>query len=146
MDISRQIQELRKSQGLSQEQLAEAVSVSRQAVSKWESGQSQPDLDKLLQLSRVFDLSVDALLSDNPLAARAAAQSIEAEQPPEDDDLDQLTIDFSADDDENDTRFVIPGADERDLTSTLAIGAAAGAAAVVGVVAITRLLFPKKKR
>lgn len=48
MDIANRIQTLRKMKGLSQEELAEKTGVSRQAVSKWESGQSAPDLDRLM--------------------------------------------------------------------------------------------------
>lgn len=55
---------LRKKAGLSQEELADKMSVSRQAVSKWESAQSVPDIGKILQLSRIFDVSTDYLLKD----------------------------------------------------------------------------------
>ena len=53
---------LRKKANLSQEQLADILNVTRQAVSKWELGQSTPDLDKLLQLSDIFQVPVDQLL------------------------------------------------------------------------------------
>ncbi len=53
---------LRKSANLSQEQLADMLNVTRQAVSKWESGQSIPDAEKLLQLSDFFEVPVDQLL------------------------------------------------------------------------------------
>lgn len=55
---------LRKKNGWSQEELAELAKVSRQSVSKWEGAQSVPDLDKVLQLSRIFGVSVDYLLKD----------------------------------------------------------------------------------
>ena len=57
MTISERIQTLRKARGLSQEELAEQVGVSRQAVGKWETGQSQPDLDKVIALSGYFGVS-----------------------------------------------------------------------------------------
>ncbi len=60
--LAEQIQRMRKSRGLSQEELADKIGVSRQAVSKWESGQSQPDIDRLLALSDFFAVSVDTLL------------------------------------------------------------------------------------
>lgn len=60
--LSQRIQQLRKQNGLSQEQLAEQLKVSRQAVSKWESAQAQPDLDKILALSALFDVTTDYLL------------------------------------------------------------------------------------
>lgn len=55
---------LRKKLGLSQEELAEQLAVSRQAVSKWEGAQSIPEIEKLVQLSRIFGVSVDYLLKD----------------------------------------------------------------------------------
>lgn len=51
MKLSERIQHLRKSRGMSQEELAEKIGVSRQAVSKWESEQSMPDLEKVILLS-----------------------------------------------------------------------------------------------
>lgn len=62
MRIEERIQRLRKAKGLSQEELAEIVGVSRQAVSKWESNQSTPDLDKIIILSDYFDVTTDYLL------------------------------------------------------------------------------------
>ncbi len=55
---------MRKQQGWSQEQLAEQLAVSRQSVSKWESGASIPDLDKILKMSNIFGVSTDYLLKD----------------------------------------------------------------------------------
>ena len=55
---------LRKRAGWSQEELAERMGVSRQSVSKWEGGQSMPDLDKILTLSNLFGVSTDYLLKD----------------------------------------------------------------------------------
>lgn len=55
---------LRKKAGWSQEELAQRLGVTRQSVSKWEGAQSAPDLDKVLQLSRLFDVSTDYLLKD----------------------------------------------------------------------------------
>ena len=62
MTIADRIQSLRKTKGLSQEELADAVGVSRQAVSKWESEQATPDLDKVIIMSEVFDVTTDYLL------------------------------------------------------------------------------------
>ena len=55
---------LRKKEGWSQEELAQQLDVSRQSVSKWEGAQSVPDLDKIVQLSRIFGVSTDYLLKD----------------------------------------------------------------------------------
>ena len=62
MTIADRIQTLRKSKGMSQEELADAAGVSRQAVSKWESEQSTPDIDKVIILSEIFDVTTDYLL------------------------------------------------------------------------------------
>ena len=62
MQLSERIQSLRRKQSLSQEELGERLGVSRQAVSKWETGQAMPDVDKIFAMSRLFDVSTDFLL------------------------------------------------------------------------------------
>ncbi|MGN0496278.1 MAG: helix-turn-helix domain-containing protein [Lachnospiraceae bacterium] len=62
MNVADRIQNLRKTKGISQEQLADAIGVSRQAVSKWESEQTTPDIDKIILLSEYFDVTTDYLL------------------------------------------------------------------------------------
>lgn len=62
MNIAERIQRLRKARGMSQEELADHMGVSRQAVSRWESGQSTPDLDKVVLLSDFFETTTDYLL------------------------------------------------------------------------------------
>lgn len=71
MNMSDRIRELRKTKGMSQEELAEKIGVSRQAISKWESAQSMPDLDKIILLSDYFEVSTDYLLKglDSTLAS-----------------------------------------------------------------------------
>lgn len=64
MSFYEQLQLLRKERGFSQENLAEAIGISRQAVAKWEVGQSYPDVDKLIALSHLFKVSLDKLLKD----------------------------------------------------------------------------------
>ena len=66
MTLGEIIQKKRSEQGLSQEQLAELVGVSRQAVSKWELGDAVPDTDKLVPLARALRISVDELLGNIP--------------------------------------------------------------------------------
>ena len=56
---------LRKKMGYSQEELAERMNVSRQAVSKWESGQAYPDIDRILEMSEIFGVTTDYLLKDS---------------------------------------------------------------------------------
>ena len=64
MILADKIITLRKKNGWSQEELAEKVGVSRQAISKWESAQSVPDLDKILRMSELFGVTTDFLLKD----------------------------------------------------------------------------------
>lgn len=65
MSLSNNLRALRKQKGYSQEQLAEQLNVSRQAVSKWESNNGYPEMDSLIILSELFDCSVDALLKSD---------------------------------------------------------------------------------
>ncbi|MCF6465089.1 helix-turn-helix domain-containing protein [Clostridium sp. Cult2] len=62
MNIADRIQSLRKNKGISQEELADKVGVSRQAVSKWESEQSVPDLDRVIIMSEYFGVTTDYIL------------------------------------------------------------------------------------
>lgn len=62
MNIADRIQYLRKQRGLSQEELADMVGVSRQSVSKWESEQSIPDLEKIITMSDIFEVTTDYIL------------------------------------------------------------------------------------
>ena len=62
MSIADRIQHLRKTKGISQEELADKIGVSRQAVSKWESEQSIPELDKIILLSDFFEVTTDSIL------------------------------------------------------------------------------------
>ncbi len=65
MALSDKLYTLRKKSGLSQEQLAEQLNVSRQAISKWESGTSSPESDKLIAISRYFNVSLDYLMKED---------------------------------------------------------------------------------
>ena len=67
MDVSEKILQLRKANGFTQEELAEKLNVSRQSVSKWDSGQSVPELEKLVALSEIFQVSTDHLLKPSEL-------------------------------------------------------------------------------
>lgn len=62
MDLAEKIMQLRKQNGWSQEELAERLDVTRQSVSKWESGQALPEIDKIIKLSEVFGVTTDYLL------------------------------------------------------------------------------------
>lgn len=65
MKFSEKIVKLRKMKGLTQDEFASAVGVSRQAVYKWESGQSYPEVAKLLEMKMLFNISIDDLLDEN---------------------------------------------------------------------------------
>ena len=70
MDLGTHIYQLRRARGLSQDDVAEALGVSRQSVSKWENNASVPELEKLLALSGLFGVSLDELVTgDTPPAA-----------------------------------------------------------------------------
>ena len=62
MNVADRIQNLRKAKGISQEELADRIGVSRQSVSKWESEQSLPDIDKVIVMSEFFDVTTDYIL------------------------------------------------------------------------------------
>lgn len=65
MTIGSRIQALRKERGMSQEELANKLSVSRQTVSQWETGQTAPSIDNIYTLKDIFGVSFDALMSDS---------------------------------------------------------------------------------
>lgn len=80
MILADKIIALRKQKGWSQEQLAEQLDISRQSVSKWESGNSIPDLDKIIKLSELFGVSTDYLLKDEIEEPVSSGQQEEIEQ------------------------------------------------------------------
>ena len=75
MSFAKKIQALRTNNGLSQEALADRLLVSRQAVSKWESGITLPETDKLVILSEMFGVSVDYLLKED--VANASSETLD---------------------------------------------------------------------
>ena len=75
--LSEKLYKLRKNSGLSQEQLAEKLSVSRQAISKWESGTAVPESEKLVTISNYFGVSVDYLLKDEEEKVNGTDNSVE---------------------------------------------------------------------
>ena len=77
MNMADRIQYLRKSKGISQEELADKVGVSRQAVSKWESEQSTPDLEKIIIMSDFFGVTTDYILKGiEPVADKETKERI----------------------------------------------------------------------
>lgn len=75
MEFYEKLQELSKSRGLTQEELAEALYVSRTAVSKWESGRGYPSIDSLKDISSYFSVSIDELLSGEKLLSIAEREN-----------------------------------------------------------------------
>ena len=75
MDFSEKLQQLRKRKGLTQEELAESLYVSRTAVSKWESGRGYPNIDSLKALAAFFGVTIDELLSGDELLTVAEEDS-----------------------------------------------------------------------
>lgn len=75
MEFHEKLQQLRKKHNLTQEQLAQQLFVSRTAVSKWESGRGYPNLESLKCISRVFSVSIDALLSNDELLELAQTEN-----------------------------------------------------------------------
>jgi len=78
MNIADRIQNLRKTKGISQEELADKVGVSRQAVSKWESEQSVPDIDKVIFMSDYFEVTTDYILKGIENEKQANANVLDA--------------------------------------------------------------------
>ena len=75
MEFGKKLQELRKSRNLTQEELSEALYVSRTAISKWESGRGYPSIDSLKEISSFFGVSIDELLSSEKLITIAKKEN-----------------------------------------------------------------------
>lgn len=75
MEFNEKLQSLRKSKGLTQEELADALFVSRTAISKWESGRGYPSIDSLKDISNYFSVSIDDLLSGEKLISIAQTEN-----------------------------------------------------------------------
>ena len=71
MEFNEKLQELRKSKSLTQEELAEALFVSRTAISKWESGRGYPSIDSLKEISRFFSVTIDELICSEEMISVA---------------------------------------------------------------------------
>ena len=74
MDFGDKLKEIRKNEGLSQEQLAERIGVSRQAITKWETGRGLPDVENMVILAEIFKMTLDELvLQEKKLQEKKAA-------------------------------------------------------------------------
>ena len=80
IEIANRLQKLRKENGYSQEELADKLGISRQAVSKWERAESSPDTDNLIVLARLYNMSLDELLYDNESTEEIRERTIDKEK------------------------------------------------------------------
>jgi transcriptional regulator with XRE-family HTH domain len=78
IEIANRLFELRKKKNLSQEELADKIGVSRQAVSKWERAESSPDTDNLIELARLYEISLDELLFTSEPVSKEKEKSEES--------------------------------------------------------------------
>ena len=81
MELYERLRELRKKAGYSQETLAEMLGISRQAVSKWESGQGKPEIDNVIKLTEIYQVSADYILlgTENKPVVPAAKKELNPE-------------------------------------------------------------------
>ena len=77
MEFNEKLQELRKSRSMTQEELAEALFVSRTAISKWESGRGYPNIDSLKEISRFFSVTIDDLICSDEMITVAETEKRE---------------------------------------------------------------------
>ena len=77
MEFNEKLQELRKSRSMTQEELAEALFVSRTAISKWESGRGYPNIDSLKEISRFFSVTIDDLICSDEMITVAEIEKRE---------------------------------------------------------------------
>lgn len=118
MDISiaNRLYEYRKKSGLSQEELAAKLGISRQSVSKWERAEASPDTDNLINLAKIYDVTIDKLLYGSPESDENSSEStdeenVAAETPDESDDRPQNaeTDDEDSKEDKDATVKISPG-------------------------------------
>lgn len=93
IEIANRLQKLRKENGYSQEELADKLGISRQAVSKWERAESSPDTDNLIILARLYNMSLDELLNDNESNDEIRERTIDRENESKKENVISLTDD-----------------------------------------------------
>ena len=76
MEFNNKLYELRKQKGFSQEELASRLNVSRQTISKWEVGESAPDMEKLIAISDLFEISLDELVKGETQSQSVASEQV----------------------------------------------------------------------
>lgn len=78
MDFGEKLKEIRRNEGMSQEQLAEKIGVSRQAITKWETGRGLPDVENMVILAEIFKMTLDELVSQEKSRSRNKVQFMKA--------------------------------------------------------------------
>ena len=121
MSIGNRLQELRKQQQMTQEDLAERLDVTRQVISKWERDQSVPSTDKVIELSRIFGVSTDYVLCIDKETVEKVAEK----------DLQQMV----------EKKIVLSKAKEKTLRQKLAMWIAFAVSAVAFLLAINGLVW-----
>lgn len=119
--IAQKLVYLRKKKGLSQEELADHLSVSRQAVSKWERGETLPDTDNLISIAKLFSVSLDELVGNDNVKTENDTSSQNDENPIETEvrvDTDDGNGNVNADSTENDITENINGDNDEDENDT----------------------------
>ena len=104
-NFSNNLYSIRKQAGMSQEELAERLNVSRQAISKWERGEAQPDTDNLIAIAELFDVSLDWLVRSEDNRAEAVEATVAETKKSDDNDEDE--DDEDEDDEDEDDPAVI---------------------------------------
>ena len=92
MSLSENIYRLRTEKNMSQLDLADALEVSRQSVSKWETGTAVPELDKLIKLAELFEISLDELVGRGEQKAESAAPAKEVPQAETDEAISAMSL------------------------------------------------------
>ena len=92
IEIANRLQQLRKEKGYSQEELAQALGLSRQAVSKWERAESSPDTDNLICLAKLYSMSLDELLNTDESVEEIRERTIEVEEEKKNEDEKYIKI------------------------------------------------------
>lgn len=80
MNIGKRIYEIRQQQNITQEQLASDLAISRQAVSKWESGRAIPDIENLMYISNLYDVSLDELIKGDEKVSQKIVADVSAKK------------------------------------------------------------------
>ena len=152
IEIANRLQKLRKENGYSQEELADKLGISRQAVSKWERAESSPDTDNLIILARLYNMSLDELLYDNESDEEIRERVIDKEEANKENNNEERKEDASSislTDDEGQTvkienghiKFVNPDGTEEKFNKKRTIALAIIDAVILCITLITYFIW-----